>query len=412
MFASEYIMNKKLVSWRSSLKLFTKEIAAYFVNATKLDARSLRVVSLKPAQPSQGNVLISYLIDPFLLKPGQIISNSHTRYWESFQIAKTFLDLGYEVDIIDYHNYIFVPRRDYTIFVDIRHNLQRISPLLNRDCIKIFHIDVAHILFQNAAEANRVLAVQQRRGVTLKPRRFERPNLGIEYADYSTMLGNEFTLNTFKYANKPIFPVPISTPLVYPWPEEKNFASCRKSFLWFGSGGLVRKGLDLVLEVFAQLPDYHLTICGPVYKEEDFEGAYHKELYQTPNIQTIGWIDISSSKFTQIANRCIGLIYPSCCEGQCGGVVTCLHAGLIPIISYETGVDVDDFGLLLKTCSINEIKEAIKSVSLLPIQELKTKARKAWEFARKNHTKETFTEKYRDAITKILATQTAPVQDS
>ena len=34
---------------------------------------------------------------------------------------------------------------------------------------------------------------------------------------------------------------------------------------------MVHKGLDLVLEAFAGMPEYHLTVCGPVAKEKDFE---------------------------------------------------------------------------------------------------------------------------------------------
>ena len=130
------------------------------------------------------------------------------------------------------------------------------------------------------------------------------------------MYGNEFTLNTYSYANKPIYRVPISTTVLYSWPEEKDFEACRKRFLWLGSGGLVRKGLDLVLDAFAEMPEYDLTVCGPIQRERDFEKAYYKELYQTPNIHTVGWVDIASPEFIEITNNCIGLIYPSCLKAD------------------------------------------------------------------------------------------------
>ncbi|BAZ26790.1 group 1 glycosyl transferase [Kalymmatonema gypsitolerans NIES-4073] len=368
--------------------------------------KCFRVVSLKPEQPSQGNVLLSYRIEPFFLKPNEPIPNDHTWHWECRQIAQTFLDLGYCVDVIQFHNHKFVPKKDYAFFIDIRHRLEALSPLLNKDCVKIFHSDTAHILFHNAAESNRLLALQQRRGITLSPRRFEPPNLGIEYADCATVLGNEFTINTFSYAKKPIYRVPISTTGVYPWPEEKDFEACRKNFLWFGSGGLVHKGLDLVLDAFAQMPEYHLTICGPVNKEEDFEKAFYNELYYTPNIHTFGWIDITSSKFIEIANNCVGIIYPSCSEGGGGCVITCMHTGLIPIVSYEASVDVhDDFGVILKESSVEEIKNSLRMIASLSPLELKIMARKAWEFVRANHTREKFTESYRNTIEKILINQ-------
>ncbi len=381
----------------NKIQKFPAKVKGYIANQ--------RAISLKPEKTEQGNVLLSFIIDPFLLKPGQPIPNTHTHYWESLQMARTFLELGYSVDVISYKNQGFTPQKDYAFFIDARWNMQRLGPLLNRDCVKIMHLDTAHILFHDTAELRRLLALQQRRGVTLRPRRFEMPNLGIEQADCATLLGNEFTLSTYRYANKPIYRVPISTPVLYPWPEEKDFEACRKRFLWLSSDGMVHKGLDLLLETFAQMPEYQLTLCGPVQEEKDFEKAYYQELYQTPNIHTVGWIDISSTKFRELANNCIGLVYPSCSEGQSGAVLTCLHAGLIPIISYSSGVDVsDDFGVILKNCSIEEIKDSVQRIASLPPEELKRMARKAWEFARANHTRKKFAEEYRKIVEKLITT--------
>jgi glycosyltransferase involved in cell wall biosynthesis len=315
------------------------------------------------------------------------------------------MDLGYCVDVISWANSDFIPTRKYSFFIDIRMNLERMAPLLNKDCIKIMHIDTAHWLFHMTAQQRRLLALQERRGVTLSLQKTVRPNQGIEHADCAVILGNEFTISTYKFANKPIFRVPISAPVLYSSPDGKDFDACRRNFLWFGSVGLVHKGLDLVLEAFAEMPDYHLTVCGPIDKETDFKRAYYKELYETPNIHTMGWVDISSRKFTEIANSCVGIIYPSCSEGGGGSVISCMHAGLIPVISYETSVDVKpDFGVILKDCSIQGIKKSIRGLSSLSNEELRRMARRAWEFARANHTRERFTEEYRKAILKIMAT--------
>jgi len=368
----------------------------------KIDFRERDIVTINPDAEIKGNVLISYIIGPFLLKPGQLVSNSHTNQWECLQIAKTFLVLGYSVDIISWNNQKFVPKRNYSFFIDIHNNLERLSPLINQDCVKILHITGAHWLFQNQAEYGRLLALQQRRGITLIPRRIVPSSMGIEHADFATIKGNQFTINTFRYAQKPTYRIPTSTPVLHPWQEDKDYEACRNRFLWLGGGGMVHKGLDLVLEAFAEMPEYHLTVCGSVQSEKDFENAFYRELYQTPNIHTIGWIDVSSSKFLEITKNCIGLIYPSCSEGCSGSVVACLHAGLIPIVSYESGVDVNDFGFILKDCSINEIKNSVKTLSSLSTQELELRAKKAWEFARENHTREKFSEAYRHFVTDVL----------
>ncbi|MHC5597893.1 MAG: glycosyltransferase [Nostoc sp.] len=365
-------------------------------------AKSLQVVSLKPKQPSKGNVLLSYRIEPFLLKPGQPMPNDHTWYWEVWQIAQTFLKLGYNVDVIQFHNDKFVPQKDYVFFIDIRHRMEALAPKLNKDCIKIFHVDIANMVFRNAAECNRLLELQQRKGITLKPQRFEVPNLGIEYADCAIVLGNDFTTDTFKYANKPMYRIPISSPVVYPYPDNKDFEAVRKRFLWFGGSALVLKGLDLVLDAFAQMPEYHLTVCGPVSNDKEFEQAFYKELYETPNIHTYGWIDVTSSDFIEVTNNCLGLVYPSVSEGQSGAVISCLQAGLIPILSYESGVDVHDFGVIFDNLSLEEIKAKVTSISNLPVEDLKLMSIKGWEYARANHTKEKFAQVYKNAVEQII----------
>ncbi|TVL99238.1 MAG: glycosyl transferase family 1 [Candidatus Brocadia sp. WS118] len=339
----------------------------------------------------------------FLAKQDDPISNTHTNYWESLQIAKTFLNLGYTVDVISYHNEDFTPEKRYSFFIGARTNFHKFAKLLNADCIKIAHLDMAHWLFNNSAAYNRYLALQQRRGIAVMHNKMCEPNWAIEYADYATVLGNQFTLSTYQYAKKQIFLIPISTCATYPWPAEKNFDSCRRNFVWFGSGGLTHKGLDLALEVFAEMPDYHLTVCGPIKNERDFETCYYRELYQTKNIHTVGWIDVNSHKFVEIMNNSVGLIYPSCSEGQSGSVVNCLHGGLIPIISYQSGIDVNDFGVILNTCSSEEIKSALQKVSNLSSEMLRQMARKSWEYARANHTRERFAEEYSKAILEIIA---------
>lgn len=359
-------------------------------------------VSLNPGGRPLGNVLLALWIEPFLLKKGEAVSSGHAHHWRSLQMARTFLDLGYSVDVIDYRNKRFIPKKEYAFFAGFRTNFEKITKLLNSNCIKIVHLDTAHWLFNNNASFARGLALQKRKGATLKGLRIVETNMAIECADYATLSGNHFTIQTYDYSKKPIFRLPYPVCAVYPWPEDKDFGSCRKNFLWFGSSGFVHKGLDLVLDAFAEIRDYHLYVCGPIESERDFERVYYKELHETPNIHTVGWVDIEGPGFIEITDRCVGLIYPSCSEGGGGSAITCMQAGLIPVVSYESSVDVEDFGIILKESSIKQIKEAVQTIAGLPAETLKSMSRKAWEFARTHHTRELFASEFRKIIEQIM----------
>ena len=138
-------------------------------------------------------------------------------------------------------------------------------------------------------------------------------------------------------------------------------------------------------------------------EEADFEKTYYKELYLLPNIKTLGFTDVRSEQFQAIIENTCALIYPSCSEGQAGSVITCLHAGLIPIISYESGVDVEDFGIILKKNSVDEIINSIRDISQKPEMELQQMSKNAWQYARTRHTHEKFAECYDSFVNMIIS---------
>lgn len=374
------------------------------------------VVSLEPGNKSKGNVLLSYVIDCFFVPNENMIDKTHQHHWVSWKIAKTFVEFGYSVDAIDYRNFIFQPVKEYAFFVGARTNFQRISKLLNKDCFKIVHLDTAHWIYNNMAAYKRCLDIQKRRGKTLRSYKMVENNWAIEAADMATAnLGNQFNIETYAFAKKPIYQIPIPSCSTYNWPEEKDFSKTKKSFLWFGSSGLVHKGLDLVLEAFRDLPDYQLTVCGPLKGksqlqsnqqlefEEDFEETFHKELYDTPNIKTIGWVDVESRQFKNILNSCVAIVYPSCSEGGAGSVLICMQAGLIPCVSFESNIEVKDFGITLHRSTIDGIKQGVRSIGNDSPENLSLRARRAWEFTRKYHNRDFFSETFETFVGKLLS---------
>jgi glycosyltransferase involved in cell wall biosynthesis len=165
--------------------------------------------------------------------------------------------------------------------------------------------------------------------------------------------------------------------------------------------------LDLVLEAFAAMPDYHLTVCGPIQEEPDFDRAFAKELYRTANIKTVGFMDVSSQEFVDLAAEHVGLVYPSCAEGTSGGVLTCMQAGLIPVVTYGSGIDVSGGrGVVIEALTVEAVRAAVEQTAAMTEEELQVMARRAWQSARDNHTRERFSEEFRKAVELALTCHT------
>ena len=361
-----------------------------------------QVVSLPPAGQAAGSVLISYIPDD-VLKGEDLVSASHTHYWECRQMAKSFAAAGFSVDVVDFADRDFIPQKPYDILVSARTNLERLARHVPDHCLKIAHLDTAHFLTNNANAMERLRRLRDRHQVTLPSTRMVENNWAIEAADLGCVLGNAFTEESYRFAGKPVHRIPLSSVRQFDWLENKDFDACRKTYLWFGSGGFAHKGLDLVIDAFADLPDHRLLICGPLDLEPRFVNAFSRELFHRDNIETIGWIDVTSPEFTAIRQRTVATIYPSCSEGGGGSVITCMHAGMIPVVTPEASVDVGDFGLVLGEASVAAVRDAVLGLSELPAAVLEQRARAAWDHARANHTREAFAKAYDRFISDVVA---------
>lgn len=360
-------------------------------------------IKLKGSGAFKGTILLSYGTEIYKrIQQGKGFIDWHSTSWENYYLSKAFLDRGYDVDVIDYQNPNFTPKKDYTVFIDVMTNLETLSKRVNSDCIKIFFPAFSHWIFNNSEEYARLARIRDRRSAGLIPRALIPPGFSLEAADFVLQRGNAYNQESFAFAKKTMLPISSSSTLKMEWNNRKDFAKARNNFLWLGSRGAAHKGLDLVLEAFRELPDFKLTVCGSVEKEKDFCSAFFDELYNTPNIEVKGWVGTSSNEFAEIANESIALVFPSCSELSAGTAITCMHAGLIPIISEPVGVDTEDFGYILKKSSIEEIKSTIITVATKSESELGEASRATWEFARRRYTKEAYLNSLENAMESIL----------
>jgi len=359
-------------------------------------------ISLTPRGPARTRVLLSYLRGPFEQEPDSAAARSHTNWFECRAMAEAFLNEGCKVDVVERNDPRVVPTREYGVVIDIHNNLERWAPLLGPNCRKVLHATGAHWLTQNKAELSRLLALRERRGISLRPRRQSIPVAAIEAADCATILGNAFTMESFAFAAKPLHRIPISSAYTFDWIEGKNWADAAKRFLWMGSFGMVHKGLDLVLEAFAKSPDCHLTICGRPEKEQDFFQHYKKELTGLPNIQCAGWMEPSSPEFLNILRTHGSMIYPSCSEGGGGALIHAMHGGLLPVATRAASVDLQDFGVPIGRGTVDGVRQSMQDVLDLGPNELEQRCRASWNHVLHHHTRETFQKNYRHFAGQLL----------
>jgi len=318
-------------------------------------------------------------------------------------MAEAWLAEGFRVEVCAHDDDVHEPSADCAVAIDIHRNLERWSVRPESRFLKVLHATGCHWRFQNEAEQKRLSALRERRGVALAPRRQVPPSAAAEVADHITLTGNRFSAATFGHAAKPWTRIPLSSAYEFEWPSQRDFEKAQRRFLWMGSYGMVHKGLDLVLEAFAAMPDLQLTICGRPEKEEDFFRVYEKELSHTPNISFRGWTDPASPDFAAIAATHAAVIYPSCSEGGGGSVIHCMHAGMVPACTAASSVDLDDFGFSIDDATVESVRNTARAIAALPSAEIEQRARAAWEHVRQHHTQRTFRLAYGDYVRRTVA---------
>jgi hypothetical protein len=110
-----------------------------------------------------------------------------------------------------------------------------------------------------------------------------------------------------------------------------------------------------------------------------------------------------SAEFEQLASLCDWIISASACEGQPGATLECMAFGLIPILTAQTNIDIENFGMLLPENSIADIQKTILAAAEMDIDECRKRSRLAASVVRENYTPEKFNSNLKNAIERIMA---------
>lgn len=338
--------------------------------------------------------LLSYITSPFI----DGIKYSHTNYSEAMIIAECLDELKYQVDIIEYDTtdsnikydeYKVImgfgfPLEDSFYSIDIKKN------------ITIYYGTGNHYCFINSQSISRLLEVYKKTGkLMIDSIRFSKYTWSLQTSIASglILLGNKYTKEHFAkhYFGNCIETINIfyydvlkekKTALI----EEKNIQESKKNFLWFGSTGLIHKGLDILLEYFSKRKDVNLYICGVNQYEHSFLKHYDSYLTSNRNIINCGFIDIRSLEFENILKICSFVIFPSASEGGAASVVNVMgNGGLIPIVSKATCLDVRDIGIVFEKLTETEIANAVELALKKSEEEIKKLHYSILKYCSENH---------------------------
>ena len=351
------------------------------------------------------NALVSYITDSFRNE----INLSHTNSFESMEIGKAINEARFNVDIADYDYEGIIDYSRYDLIFGFGEPLINSFYKRGKKIITVYYGTGMHINTQNINTLNRVTEVFNKKGVWLPGSgRIVDKSWSIQttLVDAMILLGNEEVTKTYShYFKGKIYNIPASIYKITIYEEiiaSKDFNKAKTHFLWFGSSGMIHKGLDLLLEIFSKREDINLHICGPLEGEPEFKQTYNNELLKMVNIHYHGFVSLNSSLFKELLQKCAFVVFPSCSEGGSPSVLNvCGNGGLIPLLSKEASIDTGDFGFVFDKINIESIQFTIDQALHLTDKEIKERSIKCYEVISKKHSQTNYASELRKCINEI-----------
>jgi glycosyltransferase involved in cell wall biosynthesis len=352
--------------------------------------------------------LLHYKIDSFI-HPQLAESYKHTNFWESLEIVRILNRHGYEVDVLDRSNKTFIPAPDeYDLLISNAsgNSGSRYVTLASQmqSAYKVFYA-----LGPNPEIANQLVLSRYIRypDITVPMRVMDQVNIRecMKYTDSIICLDdNGFSSESYEQFEKKLYRIsPSASPkcyFSYDFIQNRD----RKSFLCFTGDGFIAKGVDYLVQAFLKLPsEYQLYIAGP-NSDVEFNKRYEHLIGRAPNIKYCGFLEIGSREHLTLIHKCSYIILPSSAEGLATSVTTSMKYGLVPIVTYQCGVDVKDFGIYLDSdlaCLTDQIVSVVQECGGWDADQYNERVLKTVQHA-VNYSQASFTYSWEKAIVNII----------
>jgi hypothetical protein len=300
--------------------------------------------------------LLIYLSSPLTWKQNDPRLDWHENFRQSKQIAETLAFNGYQTDIIDMYDSLFVPEKEYKLFIGHGPNAIRILEYLKPTCKKICLTTGQYGPYANQQVQQRYNDLSLRKNKNYQPvYPSSLKKEDYEIFDEIVCFGNEINIETFKPLDMPVYGFPnyANPNISFIESSQKN----SKHFIYIAASRHILKGLDLLLEIFSANPSWHLHIFGKLDSEikDNFQ-----EYLACRNIHQHGYVKMGSRTFTHICKKSMFYISPTCSDSMQGTTLNAMAAGVIPVITRDTGVKLFGCGYYIKDVSIPALTKQIE----------------------------------------------------
>lgn len=196
----------------------------------------------------------------------------------------------------------------------------------------------------------------------------------------------------------------------YQFQEEavrQSVQTSKNRFLWFGSMGLIHKGVDVLVDAFREVPQCSI----------DFYGLSPRELpifnkIKAENTVNCGRINVQGEAFIQeVVNRHSFMIFPSCSEGMSTAVATCMAHGIIPVVTRECGFAEHEAIMILDDWHVDSIKSKIIALNQMSDETVLNLRKAAYVYARQAFSLRHFEDSFK-TIMKDIMKQNSTNRDS
>lgn len=362
-------------------------------------------INLDLCNPTQKRVLISYLS----LMAYDFDKVQHASYYHANQIVRYFITRGYCVDVCGLEDQIA-----YNKLKDSKYDvIFGFGPNFNKMCVQ--NPEARRVLFVMENNPDVVAEKYQERIEYFKLRHPDIDyNLSdsrmayfhsdeFKYADSCILMSSEYNSLSFKKYFSDLKLVNCNALINKLYVFDRNtmsniVPSTRRRFLWFGSRGVIHKGLDILIDAFRQMPEYELCCYGMAVEE--------KRLFdklKAPNTHECGRVNVLNQEFIdEIINKHSFVISPSCSEGMSTAVSTCMAHGIIPIITKESGFEDSPCIITLDDFRVETIVDTVKEVASLSDEQVLSLRENCYNYARENLSLQKFDERFAVAMDELL----------